>query len=128
MAEPTVFPEKDCFAHPPPPKALAQRLDAVRRFVEFNINQGKRVVLITASPPHQKTREVVRGIGSNHGDKAVRGNSGTSERGARAGRDSFERSRWGSLSERTRERVNGAAPRNYDGHHTIPSMAGKHPS
>lgn len=51
MAEPTMFSAEEFFAQQPPPKDLDQRLDAVRRFVEFNINQGKRVVLITASPP-----------------------------------------------------------------------------
>ncbi|GAA5975845.1 hypothetical protein JCM10908_005299 [Rhodotorula pacifica] len=48
MAEPTIFSAEEFFAQQPPPKDLDKRLAAVQRFVEVNINQGRRVVLITS--------------------------------------------------------------------------------
>ncbi|GAA5867273.1 hypothetical protein JCM3774_002396, partial [Rhodotorula dairenensis] len=48
MAEPTVFSAEEFFAQQPPPKDLDRRLEGVRRFVEANLDAGRRVVLITS--------------------------------------------------------------------------------
>lgn len=47
MSTPTQFSAEDFFAQQPPPKDLDKRLEAVQRFVERNVNEGRRVVLIT---------------------------------------------------------------------------------
>ncbi|BGP23221.1 phosphopantothenate-cysteine ligase [Rhodotorula toruloides] len=48
MPSSTQFSAEDFFAQQPPPKDLDKRLEAVQRFVERNVNEGRRVVLITS--------------------------------------------------------------------------------
>ncbi|GAA5830746.1 hypothetical protein JCM11251_001061 [Rhodosporidiobolus azoricus] len=42
------FSAEDFFAQQPPPKELDKHLDDVRRFVQHNLDKGKRVVLVTS--------------------------------------------------------------------------------
>ncbi|GAA5849598.1 hypothetical protein JCM8547_000507 [Rhodosporidiobolus lusitaniae] len=48
MSEPRQFSADEFFAQQPPPPELDARLDEVHRFVRHNLEQGKRVVLITS--------------------------------------------------------------------------------
>ncbi|GAA6027645.1 hypothetical protein JCM8097_007962 [Rhodosporidiobolus ruineniae] len=48
MAEPTQFSADDFFAQQPPPAQLDHHLDQVNAFVQHNLRQRKRIVLITS--------------------------------------------------------------------------------
>lgn len=50
------FSAEQFFAQQPPPPRLQEHLDAVQAFVESNLRQGRRVVLVTVSPFAPYTR------------------------------------------------------------------------
>jgi hypothetical protein len=50
MAEPKQFSAEEFFAQSPQPADLDKHLQQVHDFVQHNLNQGKRVVLITVRP------------------------------------------------------------------------------
>jgi len=47
MSDPKQFSAEEFFAQTPPPPRLEEHLAAVQRFVESNLRQGRRVVLVT---------------------------------------------------------------------------------